>query len=87
MVLGALVPYWIVRFDLRRLRGEWRARAWTDATMVSAPLAFGPFSLIVYFIKTRRSFGGVVLGLLSTFGVLFALNLLIWLVQNRPPLE
>ena len=62
LVMNALLPYWIVRFDLRRLSAERLARAWTDASFLSAVLAFGPFSLPIHFAKTRRSLAGFGLG-------------------------
>ena len=62
LVMNALLPYWIVRFDLRRLPAERLARAWTDASFLSAVLAFGPFSLPIHFAKTRRSLAGFGLG-------------------------
>ena len=69
LTLNALLPYLIVRRDLRRLSGERLARAWTDASFLSAMVAFGPLALPVHFSKTRRSllgFGlGVGLGVLS----------------------
>jgi hypothetical protein len=69
LTLNALLPYLIVRRDLRRLSGERLARAWTDASFLSAVVAFGPLALPVHFSKTRRSllgFGlGVGLGVLS----------------------
>jgi len=72
LILNALLPYLIVRYDLRRLSGERLARAWTDASFLSAVIAFGPFSLPVHFTKTRRTltgFGlGVGLALLSLAG-------------------
>jgi len=65
LVLNALLPYWIVRFDLRRLSPERLARAWTDASFLSAVVAFGPFSLLVHFTKTRRSLLGFILGFVA----------------------
>jgi len=62
LLMNALLPYWIVRFDLRRLSAERLARAWTDASFLSAVLAFGPFSLPIHFAKTRRSLAGFGLG-------------------------
>ena len=62
LILNALLPYLIVRHDLRRLSGERLARAWTDASFFSAVVAFGPFSLPVHFAKTRRSLAGFGLG-------------------------
>jgi len=69
LALNSLVPYLIVRRDLRGLSEERLARAWTDASFLSAVVAFGPLALPVHFAKTRRSlrgFGlGVGLGLLA----------------------
>lgn len=62
LVMNALLPYWIVRFDLRRLSAERLARAWTHASFLSAVIAFGPFSLPIHFAKTRRSLVGFGLG-------------------------
>ena len=62
LVLNALLPYLIVRRDLRGLSDERLARAWTDASVLSAVVAFGPLSLPVHFTKTRRSLLGFGLG-------------------------
>lgn len=62
LFMNALLPYWIVRFDLRRLSAERLARAWTDASFLSAVVAFGPLSLPIHFAKTRRSLAGFGLG-------------------------
>ncbi len=63
LVLNSLLPYLIVRRDLARLSEERLARAWTEASFLSAVLAFGPLSLPVHFTKTRRSWLGLSLGL------------------------
>lgn len=80
LILNALLPYLIVRRDLRGLSGERLARAWTEASFLSAVVAFGPFSLPIHFTKTRRSlagFGlGVGLGALSLAGQGLAVALL-----------
>ncbi len=62
LTLNALLPYLIVRRDLRRLSGERLARAWTDASFLSAVVAFGPLALPVHFAKTRGSLRGFGLG-------------------------
>ena len=62
LVLNALVPYWIVKRDLARLPEDRLWRAWTEASFLSAVLAFGPFSLPVHFAKTRRSLAGLGIG-------------------------
>jgi hypothetical protein len=63
LVLNSLLPYLIVRRDLSRLSDERLARAWTEASFLAAVLAFGPLSLPVHFVKTRRSVLGLGLGL------------------------
>jgi hypothetical protein len=74
--LNAALPYWIVRFDLKRLSEERLARAWPEASMLSAVFAFGPLSLPVHFTKTRRSLAGLALGLAVAMGAFLAQALL-----------
>jgi hypothetical protein len=62
LILNALLPYLIVGRDLRRLSGDRLARAWTDASFLSAVVVFGPLALPVHFTKTRRSLAGFGLG-------------------------
>jgi hypothetical protein len=62
LLLNALLPYLIVRRDLSRLSEERLARAWTEASFLSAVFVFGPLSLPVHFSKTRRSALGFALG-------------------------
>jgi hypothetical protein len=62
LLLNTLLPYLIVRRDLSRLSGERLARAWTEASFLSAVLVFGSLSLPVHFTKTRRSLLGFLLG-------------------------
>jgi hypothetical protein len=71
--LGIAVPASIVRRDVARLEGERLARAWPDASLWSAVVAFGPLCLPVHFIRTRRSWAG--LGL-SLFWLVLALFLI-----------
>jgi hypothetical protein len=75
-VLNAALPYLIVKRDLKRLSAERLARAWPDASLLSAVFAFGPFSLPVHFAKTRRSWLGLGLGLAACAAVLLAQALL-----------
>ena len=63
LLLKVLLPYAIVKRDLRRLPEPLLGRAWTDASFLSAVLAFGPLSLPVHFGKTRRSITGLGIGL------------------------
>jgi Zn-dependent membrane protease YugP len=61
--LSIAVPALIVRWDLGRLRGERLERAWPDASMWSAVVAFNLLCLPVHFIRTRRSWAGLGLGI------------------------
>jgi hypothetical protein len=61
-VLNAALPYLVVRYDLKRLPELQLARAWPEASFLSAVFAFGPLSLPVHFTKTRRSLLGFGLG-------------------------
>src|SRR5450432_3432899 len=62
-VLNAALPYLIVKRDLARLAPDRLARAWNEASFLSAVIAFGPLALPVHFVKTRRSWAGLGLGL------------------------
>jgi hypothetical protein len=62
-VLGIVVPAGIVRYDVARLSGERLARAWPEASLWSAVVVFGPLCLPVHFIRTRRNWAGLGLGL------------------------
>lgn len=76
LALGILVPWWIVRRDLKKLEGERLARAWSDASFWSAIVLFGPLSLPFHFTKTRRSLLGFVLGLVWMVAAFLAIGLL-----------
>lgn len=76
VVAGVTFPALIVSGDLRRLQGARLERAWPDATVLSAALAFGPLCLVVHFVRTRRSWGGLLLGLAWTVACAGALLLL-----------
>ena len=73
--LGIAVPVGIVRRDLTRLKGEALARAWPDASLWAAVVMFGPLCLPVHFIKTRRIWLGVALGLAWFAGALLLISL------------
>jgi len=57
--LGIAVSWWILRWDLRRLRGEELSRAWPDASAWMAVVMLGPLSVPFHFIRTRRSWAGL----------------------------
>ena len=85
MALAIALPIWIVRRDMRRLPPAQLARAWNDATIWSAVVAFGPVALVVHFTKTRRSLLGFVLGV--AWAVISALALLALAFAFSPWLE
>jgi hypothetical protein len=53
----------VLRRDERRLTAEQLGRAWPPSTRLMAPVYFGVFCLPVHFWKTRRSLGGLLVGL------------------------
>jgi hypothetical protein len=63
IALGIAFPALVIKKDLARLGPLPLSRAWNDASLWSAIVAFGPISLIVHFTRTRRSFLGLALGL------------------------
>jgi hypothetical protein len=62
ILLGILLPAWVIRRDLAGLSAQRLARAWNEASLWSAVVTFGPLSLIVHFARTRRSLVGFALG-------------------------
>jgi hypothetical protein len=84
-VLGIAVPAGIVRYDVARLTGEQLARAWPEASLWSAVVAFGPLCLPVHFIRTRRNWAGVDLGIAALVAAVVLISLpvegLAWLFE------
>jgi hypothetical protein len=74
-VLGIAVPATIVRWDVARLSGERLARAWPDASLWSAVVVFGPLCLPVHFIRTRRNWVGLGLGVAALVGAVLLISL------------
>lgn len=66
----------IVVYDERRLSPEACARAWPRTSRDAALVVFGVLALPVHFARTRRSVGGLLLGLLLSVAV-SALNVLV----------
>jgi hypothetical protein len=73
--LGIAVPASIVRFDVARLTGERLARAWPEASLWSAVVVFGPLCLPVHFIRTRRNWVGLGLGLATLVAAVLLISL------------
>jgi hypothetical protein len=75
LVLGILIPWWIVRFDMKRLPPERLDHAWTEASFWMAIVAFGPLSLPFHFTKTRKNrLIGLGLGILWLVAAIVVLN-------------
>jgi len=62
-----LVPWWIVRRDMRRLPPHRLARCWNSASLGAAIVAFVPLCLLVHFIKAHGWLKGSALGVAWTF--------------------
>lgn len=75
LALGILLPWWIVRRDMRRIPEVELDRAWTDASFWCAIVAFGPLSLPFHYVKTRRSLVGLALGIVWTVAALLVIGL------------
>jgi hypothetical protein len=76
--LGIAFSAWVVRTDMRRATPEQYARSWNDASFWSAVVAFHPLCILVHFARTRRSWLGLLLGILWMLLVVVAL----WLVSE-----
>jgi hypothetical protein len=63
IALGVALTAWVVRRDMRRLPPPLYARSWNEASFWSAVVAFYPWSILVHFVRTRRSLWGLLLGL------------------------
>ena len=53
LALGILLPWSVVRGDLRRLTPEQLRRTWNPATFWCAIVVFGPLCIPVHFVKAR----------------------------------
>jgi len=61
--LQILLPFWLLRRDERQLTPKQWARSFPEATFWIAVVGFGPLALPVHFVRTRRNFKGLALGL------------------------
>jgi hypothetical protein len=75
IALGVVFTGWVVRRDMRRLPPALYARSWSEASFWSAIVAFGPLSIPVHFVRTRRTLVGALSGLVWMGIVLLALSL------------
>jgi hypothetical protein len=74
-VLQILLTFWVIRRDDRRLTGLSYSRGFPISTLWIAVVVFGPFSIPIHFVRTRRSWTGLGLGLAWLFATLAALAL------------
>jgi hypothetical protein len=62
----------VIGRDLRRLGSAELDRTWGEASFWVAVVCFAPLSILVHFIKARRSIRGVLLGVGWMLGVVVA---------------
>jgi hypothetical protein len=70
LVLGIVVPAYVVRRDIRRLPPAVRERAWPDHSVWIGVALISSFAVILHFARTRRTLAGFGLGLLWFAGCL-----------------
>ncbi len=58
------LTFLVIRRDEGRLTGVAAARGFPSATFWVAVIVFGPLSIPIHFVRTRRSWTGLMLGLL-----------------------
>ena len=71
--LQVCLTFLVIRRDERRLAGTTAARSFPPATFWVAVVVFGPLSIPIHFVRTRRSWAGLMLGLLwiaATLGLI-----------------
>ena len=71
--LQIMLTAWVVRRDMWRTPPAQLVRAWNDASFWSAVVVFGPLCIPVHFVRTRRSFLGLVVGIAWMTAVMSAL--------------
>jgi hypothetical protein len=76
IALSVTLTAWVVRRDMRRAPPERLLRAWNEASFWSAVVAFGPLCIPVHFVRTRRSFAGLAIGVAWMTAVMVTLSLI-----------
>jgi hypothetical protein len=76
------LSWWVIRRDLRRLGPEELARTWGEASFWAAVVCFAPLCIPVHFVKSRRSFGGFMLGVAWMVGVLVTVSVAAWALER-----
>jgi len=75
MCLNIALPAALIRWDEKRLSELQYSRSWPPASFWIAVVAFGPLCLPFHFVRTRRSLGGLLLGLLALIGAVLVTGL------------
>lgn len=78
LALGIVIPLAMQRWDRRHLTPEQRARAWNTASWGAALYAFGPLSMLGWWWVTRRSFAGILVGLVIAVDMVLLIG---WVTQ------
>lgn len=63
LILAVVLPHCVIVFDRRRLTTAQRARGYNSATHWCSIVAFSWISVLVHFVRTRRTLASVALGL------------------------
>lgn len=72
--LNIALSWWVVHRDMRHLSPCELARAWSSASLGAALAFFAPLCILVHFIRVRRSWRGLALGILWMVGVVTLVN-------------
>ena len=81
-VAAIAVSVWVVLHDVKRLAPRLLARAWPATSIWSAVALLGPFAIPLHFVRTRRSFVGVGLGVAWLAGVVLVLEAFGWVLET-----
>lgn len=82
LALGIALTAWVVRNDMRRGGPERLARSWNAASFWSAVVVFQPLSILVHFVRTRRSVLGFLTGVVWTTLVVLILSAVSWVLEG-----
>jgi hypothetical protein len=81
-VAAIAVSVLIVTRDVKRLPPQQLERAWPTTSIWSAVALLGPFCIPFHFMRTRRSFWGVFLGIAWLAAVAVTLEAFGWLLET-----
>jgi len=72
----------VVTRDVKRLEPRLLARAWPTTSIWSAVALLGPFCIPLHFLRTRRSFLGLLLGVAWLAAAALSLEALGWVLER-----